>query len=384
MKFSIFFCILLGYISGIQVIGQDSNLESKIYGMLIGSAIGDAAGGPVEFVSPPQRSYWCVSDKAVTTDGIKELAGAFKLRNYPKIAEPYAQFVPFAPEGSVTDDTRWKIILFNSIKEHGNYLPVSQASSFWNFRNTLSVEYDSICNLWQQEYGYVMNFYLDRQPNFPPERVWGGIPTMAGQMPYLVISAFYPENPDAAYRAAWEANILDVGYAKDITSIIVAGLAEALSQNSSWNTIDKVMRNTDPYKFAEVPWVPRKSTYWITKADELVSRSSGVISVLFKLLEAELDAVTWWEAHVPLCVSLSFLKIVDYDPLAALQLCLEFGHDTDSYAQVVGAFAGAMYGKEIFSEELIDKVNSRMKEQYNQNVDDWMEIITNSIYLPAE
>ena len=36
-------------------------LHSKIEGMLMGSAIGDAAGGPVEFVDPPLRSVWANS-----------------------------------------------------------------------------------------------------------------------------------------------------------------------------------------------------------------------------------------------------------------------------------------------------------------------------------
>ena len=91
--------------------------------------------------------------------------------------------------------------------------------------------------------------------------------------------------------------------------------------------------------------------------------------------ESELDAVTWWEAHVPLCISLAFLEIVNYNPHAALQLCMEFGHDTDSYAQVVGAFAGAMYGSQIFDQSMIDQVNMSMKDQYNQNVDDWMDLL---------
>ena len=48
-------------------------LESKMEGMLIGSAIGDAAGGPIEFVNPPLRSFWSTTDKKITKEGIKEL-----------------------------------------------------------------------------------------------------------------------------------------------------------------------------------------------------------------------------------------------------------------------------------------------------------------------
>lgn len=52
--------VLLLYLTPIRILAQEDDnsiLASKIEGMLIGSAIGDAAGGPVEFVIPPERSY---------------------------------------------------------------------------------------------------------------------------------------------------------------------------------------------------------------------------------------------------------------------------------------------------------------------------------------
>jgi hypothetical protein len=377
MKFNIL--LISALFLTFTVLGQSNSpsLDSKIYGLLIGSAIGDAAGGPVEFVNPPNRSYWCTTDKAVTSEGIDDLASRFEMIPYPKDAEPYAQFEPYAEAGTVTDDTRWKMILFNSLKDHGNYNAKSMATSYWDFHNTIDRKYDSICEIWQKEYGYVMNYYLDITPNYPPDRVWGGIPTMAGQMPYLPIAAIYPGHPEAAYLSCWNANIIDVGYAKDITSALVAGLSQALNPEATWEQVIQTMKDTDPFNFSEVPWVPRKSNLWIDKADELVIKSHGVISELFILLEEELDAVTWWEAHVPLCITLSFLKIVDYNPLAALQLSMEFGHDNDSYAQVIGAFAGAIYGSDIFDQNMIDQVNNTMKDQHNQDANDWMKIILN-------
>jgi ADP-ribosylglycohydrolase len=69
------------------------------------------------------------------------------------------------------------------------------------------------------------------------------------------------------------------------------------------------------------------------------------------------------------------VEVVDYHPLASMQLMIEFGHDTDSYAQVMGAVLGAIHGKDVWPEEIRTTVNFRMKEQFNQNVDDWMNII---------
>ena len=61
--------------------------------------------------------------------------------------------------------------------------------------------------------------------------------------------------------------------------------------------------------------------------------------------------------------------------MASMELMMEFGHDTDSYAQVMGAILGAIHGRSVFPEDMIQTVNSRMKEQFGQNVDDWMVLI---------
>lgn len=35
----------------------------------------------------------------------------------------------------------------------------------------------------------------------------------------------------------------------------------------------------------------------------------------------------------------------------------------------------SVHGKEVFNSEMIETVNKQMKLQYNQTVDDWMEIL---------
>ncbi len=59
-----------------------------------------------------------------------------------------------------------------------------------------------------------------------------------------------------------------------------------------------------------------------------------------------------WEAQVPFVVIFSCLKICKYNPLAALQLTIEWGNDHDTYPQLLGAFIGAIYGPDIFKEDM--------------------------------
>lgn len=285
---------------------EGPSMNSKIYGMLIGSAIGDAAGGPVEFVHPPLRSHWSTCDQKISREGIEELGKLFKLRPYPKDVEPFAQWEAFGPEGTITDDTRFKMILFSTLKNFDGALTMENfAQSVLDFREELPEDYRDNYDRWIPEIAYATNWALgERENSFPTERIWGGIPTMEGQMPFLPIAALNPENPEWCYLKSYELGYFDIGIAKDINSALVAGLA----------------------------WVP-------------------------------------------VVVVMACAEIVDYDPLASMQLMIEFGHDTDSYAQVMGAVMGAIHGSEIWSEEMRDTVNHRMKEQFNQNVDDWMLLI---------
>ncbi len=355
----------------------EPTLISKIEGMLIGSAIGDAAGGPVEFVTPIIRSYWCTTDKQLTNEGVEELASLFKLRDYNKNVEPFAQWEAFGPAGTITDDTRFKIITFNCLDNYnGNLTAGNFAASIIDFRNTLSEKYQSNYDEWIPEIKFAASWMLsESSQGYPPSRIWGGIPTMMGQMPFLPVAALNPYDPEWCYKKTYELGFFDNGIAKDINSAIVAGLACALQPNCSWVEVESTMQTTDPYNYNNIPYVDRKLTYWLETANKLVKMSNGNIARLFDLLEENLATQYWWEAWVPLVVVFSCAEIVGHHPLAAMQLMLEFGHDTDSYAQVMGAFMGALHGVSIFPENIRNTVNARMKAQYGQNVDDWMNLI---------
>lgn len=351
--------------------------NSKIYGMLIGSAIGDAAGGPLEFSDPPLRSYWTTCDQAISRKGIEDLGKLFELRPYQKDVEPFAQWESYGPAGTITDDTRFKMILFSTLKNFDGELNVENfAQSVLDFREELPERYRDNYDRWIPEIEYATNWALGKRENaYPTERIWGGIPTMEGQMPFLPIAALNPEDPEWCYLKTYELGYFDIGIAKDINSALVAGLAKALQANGNWLHFEEAMRTIDPYKYKDVLYVDRQLSKWLDLSHQLVDQAKGNIAALFELLEENLEATYWWEAWVPLVVVMACAEIVDYDPLASMQLMMEFGHDTDSYAQVMGAVMGAIHGKDIWPREMQISVNDRMKEQFNQNVDDWMLLI---------
>jgi ADP-ribosylglycohydrolase len=70
-----------------------------------------------------------------------------------------------------------------------------------------------------------------------------------------------------------------------------------------------------------------------------------------------------------LVVVFGCLALAEYDPLTSLQLSMEWGHDTDSYAQLLGAFIGALHGPELFRSEWRDAVAARLRADHQVDLE---------------
>ena len=63
------------------------------------------------------------------------------------------------------------------------------------------------------------------------------------------------------------------------------------------------------------------------------------------------------------------------EPLAAIHLVLDFGHDTDPAAQPIGALAGAVHGASIFPLEVQSTVAKRLKIEYGEDINVWVDLL---------
>lgn len=380
IRFSIIISIL-GVLCGglVSVVAAQPALDARIEGLLMGALIGDAAGGPDEF-QPPERSIWTRTDTMLTEAGIRALADRFELKPYTRRPHPesYGQWRANAPAGTVTDDSRFKIIFFKSLEAAGQPSRQHFAEALLNWYADSTSVYGNLPQLWLAEFAYAARWELgERDPALarPPERQWGGIPTMAGQMPFLPVAALAPGDPARAYMMTWDVNFMDNGIARDMNAALVAGLAAALAPDASWATIEAAMRQTDPFGFGEIGWVPRRLSRWLDVAAEVTARAEGKPYQLFRLLEEALQAETWWEAWVPMTVVFSCAQMTDYHPLATMQLIMEFGYDTDSYMQVAGALFGALHGVDVFPDQMRRVISRRLQEDYQVSPDVWFNLI---------
>jgi ADP-ribosylglycohydrolase len=378
-------------------------LRDRIEGMLLGSLIGDAAGGPVEFCNPeeivsymPATRNWA-DDRKLDSAAITKLADSFQLLSYEKLrpeAAPYGQWTVKAPPGTITDDSRLKIILFNTLRQarDNKAFPISNrdlAQQFLAFEKTATIQhrpsYQKLCETSLRELIKASRWVLGERKlssALPPERLWGGVATNVGQMVLLPLSALYPGQPLDAYLATYNLGFFDNGPAKDINSAVVAGLAAALTtpvddsnQMSAWNHVVETMKNTDPYQYSKIPWVGKPTVHWLDFAHSAVERADNKPKRLFEILEKEGKPYYWWDAHFVFASTFAILEFCRFNSLASLHLALDFGHDTDSAAQLIGAFAGAMYGTKVFPEKMRLQVTTQLQKDYDQDFCEWVELL---------
>jgi ADP-ribosylglycohydrolase len=379
-------------------------VANKTKGLLLGTLIGDALGGPIEFqgheeiqASPNPPKLWTDTNDVMNDAALKAAADRMYLRSYKYVmpfVQPYGCWTTNAAPGTVTDDSRHKMILMFMLRQalQDNQWPLSErkyAQAYLDWSQSPLIKshpgYDTLCPQWLGESYKSINWILGSRKigeAYPVERMWNALPTCYGQMALTPMAALYPGEPEKAYLAAYNMAWFDVGFAKDMIACSVAGISVALTLDPStmtneqlWKKVIDAMKNTDPYDYLKIPWCERQTQRWLDVADMYARQANGSPAKLFALLDKEFMYTTKWEAAVPFLVDFSILKLCNYNPLAAMQLSIEWGNDHDTYPQFMGAFIGAIYGPDIFKKEMSDTVTQRLQLDYDEDIKEWVSTL---------
>lgn len=374
--------------------------RSRMEGLILGGLIGDAMGGPIEFSQSQDAAGHLTNARAWPAETQLDERRLVELQSIPLLdyvdlrpeTAPYGPWRPAAPAGTLTDDSRHKIVLMRAIRlalsENRGVTKDDLARQFLQFEPAFSGQNEQALRKLNEEgfreYRLASRWLLgerDLNKARPVERLWAGINNCSGQMLLPPLAGLFPGQPEKAYRAAFDLDFIDAPTARDIASALVAGLASALDPHLDnvpspvrWQALLSSMRTVDPFKISEVPFAGRPLHRWMDKAEELAERADRRPAVLYRLLETEGKPVYWWDAHFTLLVPLSVLHLCQFDPLASLHLTLDFGHDTDSYAQVLGCMLGAVHGREIFESTAIDAVTQTLRTDYNEDITEWFGV----------
>jgi ADP-ribosylglycohydrolase len=309
-----------------------SLLHDKVAAGLLGGAIGDAMGGPVEGLS-----YHEISERYGQVE---------TLLPYLKEPSEHAQFTNHP--GSYTDDTRLHLILCRAIIATGGEVSrgdFALALAEYQREHSGPLERSFI-----EE--YVLKGYYG-----PRKLIFGGHPTNGAIMGNAALGLIHPADPDSAFRVAFELAYITDGYAKESAAIGAAAVAAAMHPDATPKAVvEQALVAASRFRREGPLWAETVRTRSWARFEgrpnhELVSaavaeaeRTRDVFAIrpaLYRLLQV---SPLGSEAGQTLAVALAMLVAADGDYRQAVIGAVNYGRDNDSYAAVAGAIAGAMGG----------------------------------------
>jgi ADP-ribosylglycohydrolase len=320
---------------------RDTVLFKKVYGCLIGGAIGDALGGPVE-------------GKEWTPEKLREEYGVInRLMPYERDIGYHAHFHKGA--GAYTDDTRVKHLLCLAIIE-ADGMPRPG-----DLGHVLARAYHHAPD--EMHEGLIEEYYL--------KAIWGrdkviysGEPTNGAIMSNSPIGLIAACRPHAAYQAGFDLAFLTDGYAKTASAMMVAAVAEAMNPAATIDSIVAATREThiafarrrEGPRWGDLEWKYDPNLDFLDKGIEIAKAAKDYVEVQERLYETLEWGHLFSEATHTLVVPLAMFVHCKADFLQTLIACVMYARDNDSYASVAGALIGAYHGVDVIPQEWIATV----------------------------
>lgn len=365
--------------------------HDKVLGALVGSAIGDAMGSPVEMWS---------------AEAIKDRYG-FVDQFIPN-ARPASAEGPWKSNmmaGTGTDDTRWKQLMgyyFLSLSNRDEINDFGFANFIIEQYAALKQEIIELDGLhpnhlerstrylqWMQEWVKVAEAYSSKDvrqyaQNLP--KFYGGEMSCAGMLYAPLIGILYPNAPNQAYQTAWDLSLFDLGYAKDLTAL-TAALAAASFDTLSSEELLSLHYEVDEQSFADSRLIGRiaNSIYEDALRENRNAKQKQNIEISIDQLPAYFqgDSLRYqhmlllfdnmnhrlkdipFHAHEIYMISLYALLYAEGNFMDAMCFITNFGRDNDTVGAVVGTILGIQNGFEALPEDLSKQVIVAHKDVLN-------------------
>ena len=324
---------------------KTNRLLDKVYGALIGAAIGDAMGGPVEGFS-----YADIEKEYGTVDRL--------LPYHPNI--PIAVHGPFdLCAGAYTDDSRMSKIFAQAIVKKGasiNSRDIAKAYIEYYFHAKNDLERGFI-----DEY-YHKAIYMDKK------EIFGGQPTNGAVMGIAPFGVITPCNPCKAHDDAFEAMFMTVGYARYAASMAAAAISSAMKESADYRVVvsdmlEAVHRHNSFVEgagWSECPmygYIGRKPEYLVEDGIRVAEKYTDAASMREELYQTVVQEF-FADGAESLAIAMSFFWQAKGDFIRSVTGCVNFGRDNDSSAGIAGAIAGALNGAGAIPQEWVELVET--------------------------
>jgi ADP-ribosylglycohydrolase len=306
---------------------EHSLLFKKVYGCLLGGAIGDALGGPVEL--------W-------TTEKIHETYGNLnRFVPYDRAPSHHGQFRNDL--GVYTDDTRLKHLFCQAIFNAGGKPRPGDVG------HVLAGAYHTAPD--ELHTGFIEEYYFKALWG-RDKVIFGGEPTNGAIMANSPLGLICACRPDDAYQLGFDLAFFTDGHAKTAAAMLAAAIAEAMRPNARVESIIEAARSAH-LRFARrregdhwhtTPWRYDPNLKFLDQALDIARRERDV----FAIREPLMNLLEWGhlfsESVHTLVVALAMFVAAEGDLRQSIIGAVMYGRDKDSYASVVGALAGAFHG----------------------------------------
>lgn len=325
---------------------MSSDISDRIYGCLIGGAIGDALAAPIEGWSYDRirREYGTVDD--------------FK---------PY--YMPFAntEPGSVTSDTALRQYLSLAIVKHGRRIGPTEFSEVLQ-------EHLNPNRVWVNDEIIVKKLSAGISPWDSGRGAVQDSKILSAVTPIGIINAF---DPDQAYQDAFLiASVFHDDFHRDAAGIVAAGVARACEPDATLEDVLEVMMDQSSsvlYRAIDIGL-------------HLSSRSESVNEFVSEYYDRHLDwrwpAVHWdrekfeegeifsASAVEIIPVAMAILSLCSGDVNRSIVESANFGRDSDAIASLAGGISGTLHGAGKIRQSWIDDCEAANREFFEELEDD--------------
>lgn len=361
---------------------EPMNLPDRVRGCVLGAAIGDAMGGPVEFAR--RRGVRRVAGKG---EWIRDLLP------YSGRGSVHGPWRDRAPAGCGTGDTRLRVIfLETAIRRRG--LPVRAADlarEFLRRQRRPGLFYPghaAFAKEWLDAWAIPARAVLRRARRVVPGAAssmavasvapWGGFPVCCGLVSAILAGLMRPGRPADAYRSAFDLAFHDTGFARDVAGIGAGLIAAACA--GRWRTRGQVAgllarsAKLDPYRSGKVTLGGRPLTISLEKSLEL-ARHAHTPARLVRFFARWFEGCAPCDSRAILGAAFASLHVAGLDGARAVVIAanhrvldsrgrLRRMCDADTIAGIAGAFAGALFGENAFPAEWRRNVIEANREVY--------------------
>jgi hypothetical protein len=231
-------------------------------------------------------------------------------------------------------------------------------------------------------------------------KFYGGEMTCAGMLYSPLIGACAPANPEVAYNTAYDLSFFDIGYARDITSLVASMVSQAFDSTTSKNALTNVIRTVDPNNYFKSRLVGRTSYRFYQIANSIVSASKNLTlkdvpgnfkiprewksidSLKYLQLSSAYASLDQYNEDMPFhaaeiyLITLTALLYADYDFEETMQFIVNYGRDNDTVAAVAGAILGAYLGADKLPQDKVRQILMVNKEHLGTDLEKMADEMT--------